>query len=721
MHARSRMRVLAAAIFGVVALIAAAPLSPVFAAATPPSTAANRVVPLPGYYTGAGSRPVADALGNVWVLVGGGGAKVHDDGAMVFSPTTNGHVTESALVVDTAGNAWYTDTNPRDGSSYVSEVTVSGTVRDFPEHAPGALVSGPDGTVWMLGAIGGVSRFSPSGSVTEFTTPPVTEHTVMPDGTLWIGAGAAVYWITPTQTSTTIGAVAVGGVLTSMLVDRSGSVWFAEAGGIGMVTPDHTVTRYQVPDGLNPSDLVLGSDGNVWFTVADSHPPLVYRVSANGQLTPFDLGIGDHGSIDSKIVGPDGSLWMSAREQTGRQTPLSYPEDLIRIAPDGTITRTTAVAPGDYSLELNTSPSGTMWYQTWYLGYGQVQTTTGIVSDDGSLKSFGTLGRFTFGVIFNSEGHAWTYDEATNSLHEFWPVGTTRVWASDRFQTSVAIAQREYPSTASTVVIASGMNYPDGLSAGPVAAAAGAPLLLTAATVLPQAVADEITNLKPSKILVIGGPAAVSDDIVTRLNAIAPTSRLFGSDRYATSRALVAGSFRSGAPTVYVATGSNFPDALSAGGAAGSQGAPLLLVNGSETSLDDPTAQLLRSLHVQHINVVGGTSVLSPGLAAGLASIAPVKRLSGADRFTTAVAVNQDAYASAQPGTGVMIATGLSFPDALSASAWAAASKSPLYVSAPGCVPGAVLDAIADLEAHEVTVVGGPNALSDNVVQLTGC
>ncbi|WP_434315348.1 cell wall-binding repeat-containing protein [Leifsonia sp. P73] len=397
----------------------------------------------------------------------------------------------------------------------------------------------------------------------------------------------------------------------------------------------------------------------------------------------------------------------------------NLPVDLLRIATDGTVTRTSEA--GDYALMLSTSPSGTVWFQTANFGPTPASQLTGVIAADGSMQTLASQSGQEFGAVFDTAGRAWGYDPSTNTLHEYWPVATTRVSASDRFATSVAVAQREYPNTAPTVVVASGMNFPDGLSAGPVAAADGGPLLLTGPTALPQAVSAEISHLAPTRILVIGGPAAVSDDVVAQLNAIAPVTRLSGADRYATSRALVSSAFGSGAATVYVATGANFPDALSAGGAAGSQGAPLLLVDGTASTLDDATAQLLQSLHVQHIELVGGTSVVSPGVAAGLGAIAPVARLAGADRYSTAVAVNQQAYAGAPAGASVLIATGSSFPDALSASAWAAAAKSPLYVAAPGCVPQPVLGAIGTMQAGGVSVVGGPSALSDGVLRLTSC
>ncbi|MFE4949429.1 cell wall-binding repeat-containing protein [Leifsonia sp. NPDC056665] len=718
---------------GAVAIAAAAAVfvtglaAPSQAVPATPSTAADHSIALPGAAALMGTGPATDASGDVWMLVTTGVEEVRPDGTLVNFPTTAGRVAQGGITVDTAGDAWYVD-NENPGASYVSEVTAAGVVHDYPDPlGPATLVSGPDGTVWLLGRLGGtfgggVVRYTSSGTVTQFSTPQVVSHAFLPDGTLWFGGDTTVGWITPTQTSTTIGSVTVPSTVQGMVVDASGTVWFDEQGAIGAVAPDHSVSSYPVPGGKTPTALVLGSDGDPWFTDTGSllvagTAPLEYTVRTGGVLASVSFGLGNYATVDTPFVGPDGRLWLTAHEQG--QTTGTSPVDLLRIATDGTVTRTSE--PGDYSLMLRTSPNGTVWFQTSNYGFAPAPALTGVIAADGSMQTLASQSGQEFGTVFDSAGRAWGYDPSTNMLHEYWPVATTRVSASDRFATSVAVAQREYPNTAPTVVVASGMNFPDGLSAGPVAAADGGPLLLTGPTTLPQAVSAEITHLAPTKILVIGGPAAVSDDVVAQLNAIAPVTRLSGADRYATSRALVSSAFGGGASTVYVATGANFPDALSAGGAAGSQGAPLLLVDGTESTLDDATAQLLQSLHVQHIELVGGTSAVSPGVAAGLGAIAPVARLSGADRYSTAVAVNQQAYAGAPAGASVLIATGSSFPDALSASAWAAAAKSPLYVAAPGCVPQPVLGAIGTMQAGGVSVVGGPSALSDGVLHLTGC
>ncbi|GAB3578395.1 hypothetical protein GCM10027406_14490 [Leifsonia lichenia] len=298
---------------------------------------------------------------------------------------------------------------------------------------------------------------------------------------------------------------------------------------------------------------------------------------------------------------------------------------------------------------------------------------------------------------------------------------TDRVAGSDRFATSVAVSKRAFPGTAPVVYIASGLNYPDALAAGPAAAKRGGPLLLTPATGLTADVAAEVARLKPAKIVVAGGLASVSDRVLSQLRTAAPSasvSREAGDDRFATSRSVVKGAFTS-ASTVYLASGTNFPDALSAGGAAGSKGAPVLLVDGAASGIDSATSALLTSLGARTVKLVGGSSVMSSGIELALTGAGyTVDRLAGWDRYSTAEAVNVNTYANASTA---VLATGFGYPDALAASSWAGTTSSPLYLAPGDCVPSGVLADMGRLGVRTVTLIGGPAVLTTAVEYLTPC
>ncbi|MEV8215001.1 cell wall-binding repeat-containing protein [Leifsonia sp. NPDC077715] len=302
-----------------------------------------------------------------------------------------------------------------------------------------------------------------------------------------------------------------------------------------------------------------------------------------------------------------------------------------------------------------------------------------------------------------------------------WSPTVKRIAGTDRFDTSVALSKAGYPSTAPVVVVATGMNYPDALAAGPAAAKLGGPLLLTASTYLPASVSTEIKRLKPGKIVIVGGLNAVTSAVEQQLKKLAPTvDRVSGSDRFDTARKVVTYAFPT-AQKAYVATALNYPDALSAAAAAGAQSDPVVLVNGTTSTIDAPTSALLSSRGIVSVTIVGGTNAVSTGIEASLKSklgAAKVTRLAGSDRFTTSVLVAKEAFTSS---SAAYVATGLQFPDALAGSALAAAKHAPLFTSMPTCLPAGAKQEMKALSVSTVTLIGGVNALSANVAALKTC
>lgn len=297
-----------------------------------------------------------------------------------------------------------------------------------------------------------------------------------------------------------------------------------------------------------------------------------------------------------------------------------------------------------------------------------------------------------------------------------------RLYGASRYETAVEISQEAFPSGPVPVVfIASGLNYPDALSAGPAAAALGGPLLLTPTGSLPAAVRAELERLQPARIVIAGGTGAVSSAVATALRAYAsgpdPIVRLGGANRYETSRLIADYAFDL-ADTAFIATGRNFPDALSAGAAGASLGAPVILVNGAATTADAATRALLTELGVDEILIAGGTGVVSSGIQANLATVALTTRLSGAGRYDTSLAINDHVFASAD---SAFLTYGGNFPDALAGSVLAGLRGGPMYIVPGTCVPPAIVAHLIDLGVDEVTLLGGPGILTSGVAALKRC
>ena len=93
------------------------------------------------------------------------------------------------------------------------------------------------------------------------------------------------------------------------------------------------------------------------------------------------------------------------------------------------------------------------------------------------------------------------------------PVSATpveRQAGADRFATSAEISKATFAPGVPVAYIANGYNFPDALSSAPVAGLDGAPVLLVPTEGIPAAIHNELKRLQPARIIVLGGPQAVS-------------------------------------------------------------------------------------------------------------------------------------------------------------------------------------------------------------------
>jgi putative cell wall-binding protein len=194
-----------------------------------------------------------------------------------------------------------------------------------------------------------------------------------------------------------------------------------------------------------------------------------------------------------------------------------------------------------------------------------------------------------------------------------------RLAGADRYDTAALIAHFSHPGGSDTVYLATGRAAPDALAAGAAAVRDGAPILLVPANgSLPDPVVTALAHLAPREVVVLGGRAAVDNGTVAHVERILPgtlTLRHEGENRYDTAARAVAGFTT--ASHVYVALGTQFPDALAATALAGHQGVPVLLVDPS--GVPGSTAEVLRRLAPERIIVLGGTAAISRGIESRLA------------------------------------------------------------------------------------------------------
>ncbi len=182
--------------------------------------------------------------------------------------------------------------------------------------------------------------------------------------------------------------------------------------------------------------------------------------------------------------------------------------------------------------------------------------------------------------------------------------------------------------------------------------------------------------------------------------------RLAGADRFSTAAA-VAARFPAGVPTVYIAYGANFPDALAGAALAGREGAPILLALRDQVPAS--TLRALERLDPQNIVILGGLPTLSQAVANQLAPYGSVSRIAGADRYATGALIADRFEAGAET---VYVASGRNFPDALAGAAVAGATGSPVLLTDPQHLPSSVAAQLDRLEPRRIVLLGGTPSVS---------
>jgi len=224
------------------------------------------------------------------------------------------------------GNVWFTEP----GENKVGKITTTGDVTAFPvasNSSPRGIAAGPDGNVWFVEFNGNaIGRITPDGAIKEFAIPQAESYpwwiTTGKDGDLWFTESATDdivrfnprtlkfakplhvpgNFVTPwgimtapdghlwfTQRHSGDLSVVLGGKVKSFHIAKhtsypdtivtgpDGMLWFTEnqTNAIGRLDPATGTFRKSIllPVGDIPTGIAVGSDNNIWFTVANYYQP----------------------------------------------------------------------------------------------------------------------------------------------------------------------------------------------------------------------------------------------------------------------------------------------------------------------------------------------------------------------------------------------------------------------------------------------------------------
>jgi putative cell wall-binding protein len=209
------------------------------------------------------------------------------------------------------------------------------------------------------------------------------------------------------------------------------------------------------------------------------------------------------------------------------------------------------------------------------------------------------------------------------------------------------------------------------------------------------------------------GPSSKLVLLELHLSPLPAVERIGGADRFAVAAAVSRTTYEPGSAAVaYVASGTDFADALSGAAAAGARRGPVLLVTGD--GVPAVTAEELRRLKPGSIVVLGGTAAVGADVEEALAEFTgSVRRIAGADRYSVSAAISKDG--DPDGSTIAYVASGEAFPDALSASPLTGHENGPVLLTRRGALPPSVAAELARLQPEYLYVLGGASAVGPEV------
>ncbi|QJU55380.1 cell wall-binding repeat-containing protein [Herbiconiux sp. KACC 21604] len=618
------------------------------------------------------------------------------------------------------------------------------------EHATEPLNSEADESVARLGPI------DPGSRVAEFPLPDSaslpSDLEAGPDGTVWVALFGLRQVVRVAISGEVVETVSLNSAPTQFSPDGTGGVWVTEISGrLTHVMSGKAAVEYTVPTvGAGLAETAVLGD-YVFFAEADAQQlgRLDWRTGEikefpiPGAVSPWGVGafgdavwVTDSGCDTIWAFGADGKLRQSFTGQTGlRGVQLIKPEvgdvvagrilretriDSFTLSPDGRLhTKSLTGENGDLTGQVVRRDGG-----VWFVDR-EANTIVLSAVPAGASYSVPTRGTQLTGMALAGGRYLWSAERRSGRLVRLdttVAIDADRIAGTDRFETAVAIARRGEATSSGSAFLVNGDKFPDALAVSAIANYTNTPILLTHAGALPDSTRRELTRMNPKSVTIVGGESSVSPAVEALVRSELPSTkvdRVSGADRYAVSRALVERYAAGAGRPLFVANASNFPDALSAGPAAGRLGGALLLIDGSKTVLTPEERSLVQKYGGTDVRIVGGRLSVRPEIEAALRGLtASITRYDGVDRYAVSTAVNASGVI---PGGTPLVASGASFPDALAAASIANGWRTGLFLVHPDCIPDADLTLLAQAESPAIVVIGGEATLSKSVEEIASC
>ena len=192
----------------------------------------------------------------------------------------------------------------------------------------------------------------------------------------------------------------------------------------------------------------------------------------------------------------------------------------------------------------------------------------------------------------------------------------TRLGGADRFETAELIAEEVVGVMGDgwdgTAFVATGMNFPDALAASPLSSYTGYPIFLARADGISDETQAVMDDLGVTDVLLLGSPGVLPAAVGSQGGV--DVTRIAGDDRYETAIGAATWGveeFGMSWSPLALATGENYPDALSAGPAQGMKGSVMLLTTGDYLYPATEAALVANASQIGQIDWIGGLPAIS--------------------------------------------------------------------------------------------------------------
>ncbi|MBC2724464.1 cell wall-binding repeat-containing protein [Desulfosporosinus sp.] len=316
-------------------------------------------------------------------------------------------------------------------------------------------------------------------------------------------------------------------------------------------------------------------------------------------------------------------------------------------------------------------------------------------------------------------------NSATNSPQI---VSINRLSGNTKYETARVISEYYASGKVKNVILSTGNEFADALSASVLAHEKEAPILLVdfSADRSNDAFDYILQHLDSNgTVYIIGGAGIIGEEFETKLYALGIQNvvRIAGMDRYETSYKVASSLNDVPTTTVVISSGEHYPDALSISGFAANKGWPILL--SPHDALPQDIKTYLQEKKPSKVYITGGSGAISDDVAAeinGLLPEASVERLTGLSRFDTNALITETF--APNPST-VYLASGYGFADALAGSTLAAKNGDPIIFIDPSSptLPKSAVSYFGKLYENnirpKVVSLGGSVVVSNEIMKNT--